>query len=282
MMTGCERRGTLVRSAGTAAAAALVAGCAAAAATPTHNGAGVNSTAGTACLKAITVVSEVRHTMAQLAAKAITPDRAATLLTHESAALSAIAATTTDETAPEAIQDVSDALSAYANGTSSTDLRSVAGNAVLGFAAVCPVSDGSFESGVSGWVVTGATLTRTPVAHDGSWAALLTSSRTTSGSATATAPVTVAVTRARSGYDIGLWARTDGKPITLTMSVIETRRGSVAGSAQQSVILNSSWQSISLRYRVKSAGSSVQVRVSVPNLPAAGSFAIDGVWALRH
>jgi hypothetical protein len=282
MMTGCRRRGTLVRSVGTAAAAALVAGCAAAAATPAHNAAGVNSTAGTACLKAIAVVSEVRHTMAQLNAKSITPDRAATLLTHESAALSTIAAKTTDETAPEAIQDVSDAVSAYANGDTDADLRSVAANAVLGFAAVCPVSDGSFESGVSGWVVTGAILTRTPVAHDGAWAGLLTSSRTTTGSATATAPLAVTVTRARSGYDIGLWARTDGKPITLTLSVVETRRGAVAGSAQQSVTLNSSWQSVSLHYRIKSAGSSVQVKLSVPDLPAAGSFAIDGVWALRH
>jgi hypothetical protein len=282
MMTGCRRHGTLVRSAGTAAAAALVAGCAAAAATPAHNAGGVNSTAGTACLKAIAVVSQVRHTMTQLDAKSIRPDRAATLLSHESAALSTIASTTTDETAPEAIQDVSDAVSAYANGDTNADLRSVAGNAVLGFAAVCPVSDGSFESGVSGWVVTGATLTRTPVAHDGAWAGLLTSSRTRNGTTTATAPLTVTVTRARSGYDIGLWARTDGKPVTLTLSVIETRRGAVAGSAQQAVTLNSSWQSVSLRYRVTSAGSSVQVRVSVPSLPAGGSFEIDGVWALRH
>lgn len=280
-MTSCKRRVAVLRGIGTAAAAVLVAGCANAAAAP-HDTAGVNSTAGTACLKAVAVVSQVRHTMSQLSAKSITPNRAAILLAHESAALSTIAATTTDETAPEAIQDVSDAVSAYASGTTNSDLRSVAGNAVLGFAAVCPGSDGSFESGVSGWVVTGATLTRTPVAHDGAWAGLLTSSRAKGGSASATAPLAVAATRARSGYDIGLWARTDGKPITVSLSVVELRGGTVVGSAHQSVTVSSTWQPLSLRYRVKSAGSSLQVRVSGSGLPASGSFAIDGLWSLRH
>ncbi|MDX6228988.1 MAG: Carbohydrate binding domain [Frankiales bacterium] len=288
MRTVHAARRRLYRGVGAAVAAASVAGCAAAAALPSGVVAGADGTAGSACLKAIAVVSDVQRTMGQLDAKSITPDRAVAALTHESSMLAGIAASTTDETAPEAIQDVADAVSAYASGAANsgsaaaTDLRSVARNAVLGFAAVCPVSDGSFESGTTGWVVTGATLTRTPVAHDGAWAGLLTSTRTKPGAATATAPLRSAVTRSRSGYDIGLWARTDGPPITLTLQIIERRGGATTGSAQQSVTLGSSWQSVSLRYRVKAAGSSLEVRVSVPGLPAGGSIAIDGVWALRH
>jgi hypothetical protein len=270
-----------------AAAAALTAGCAAAVATPAAI-TGVDGTAGVACLKATALVSGIRDTMAQLDAKTLTPDRAGKALARDAAGLSKLAASTTDQTAPEAIQDVADAVSAYAAGAAdigaaaTIDLRAVARNAVLGFAAVCPVTDGSFESGTTGWVVTGATLTRTPVAHDGAWAGLVTRAGTTQGAATATAPLASTVTRTRSGYDIGLWARTDHPPITLTLQIFERRGGTLVGSASQSVTLDSSWQPVSVRYRVKAVGSSLQVQVSAPVLPAGGSFAIDGVWALRH
>jgi hypothetical protein len=245
-----------------------------------------DNSAGPACLQSRATIEQVRTTLSRLDAKALGWSRASAQLQDEAAALSRLAGSTADESAPEAIQDVADAVAAYAvsnadgNGRAS-DLRAAVQGAVLGFAAVCPVADGGFESGTSGWTVTGAQLTRTAAAHHGSWAALLTNTGTTAADATLTAPASAA-TRNRAAYDVGLWARSDTAHLTLRLTVTEKRGGAVIRSVSAPKSLGSSWQPVSLRYRVLAPGSSLTVSVSVSSLPANGSVEIDDAWVLHH
>jgi hypothetical protein len=279
-MTTGRLRGTL----SAAAAAALLAGCATATATP---GAKVKAsvpdlTAGSACLQALRVVADLEQAMAADDTKPHQLDRVLTRLAKDQAALQSIAAGTTDPTAPEAIQDVADAVSAYIAGvTSSSDrsaeVRATARTALAGFRTVCPLGDGGFEAGTSGWTMTGGRLGRTASARSGLWAGLLTG---TGGTAVASPPAVV--TRTRTSYDVGLWVRTDGKAITATVQVVELRSGAVVGSSENSIGVTGSWQPVAVRYKVRSPGSSLQLKVSVTGLTAGGTLLMDDLWVLHH
>ena len=284
-MTAGRHQHPVTRVAAAAVLGAVLTGCAQAAAAPAA-GRAPDPTVGLACQQSRAMVEQIRATLSRLDAGTVGWARASAQLKGEAAALSSLARSTSDETAPEAIQDVADAVAAYTvsnpdGSTRTSDLRAAVQGAVLGFATVCPVTDGGFESGTTGWTATGALLTRTPAAHRGSWAALLTNTGTAASKPTLTFSPP-APTRNKAVYDVGLWARSDTAHLTLRLTLTEKRGNAVVSSATSSIGLGSGWKQVSARYRVVSPGSSLTVSVSVDSLPTKASFAIDDAWVLHR
>ena len=103
------------------------------------------------CDRAMSVMAQIRITMSKRDAGMITTRQATVQLSGESAELRSMGRSASDAVLPEALQNVSDAVSAYAAGTAdgarATDLRTVAAAAVTGFRNVCPArNDGSRQA----------------------------------------------------------------------------------------------------------------------------------------
>lgn len=98
------------------------------------------------CDKALGVLERMRRTMAKSDAHLVEATSATAELGRAVLELEAISRSTADGRLPEALQDVSDAVSAYVTGMADSpraaDLRAVAVNAVSGFTKVCPVHNG--------------------------------------------------------------------------------------------------------------------------------------------
>ena len=98
------------------------------------------------CDKALGVMERIRRTMANHDARLIDETSATAGLGRDTSELQAISRSTSDARLPEALQDVSDAVSAYVTGmvdsSRAADLRAVAVNAVSGFAKICPAQHG--------------------------------------------------------------------------------------------------------------------------------------------
>jgi PKD repeat protein len=147
------------------------------------------------------------------------------------------------------------------------------------------VRNPGFEADVSGWNTgSGAanTLTRVAGGHTGEWAAAV-----ANGSATATtcllndSPDSVRPTAAGK-YTAGLWVRADTAGATLKLRMREWSGTALAGSAVTQVVLDGSWQRVSVAYQpVVPGASTLDFNAYVSNAPPGTCFYADDAMIIR-
>ena len=234
------------------------------------------------CDRALGVIKRIRETLSHRDAQLVDATTVTIGLGRDTSELEAISTSTSDAILPEALQDVSDAVSAYATGaadsTRAADLRAVAANAVSGFAKVCPVRNGGFESGLTGWSVTGARLGLIPGSHSGAFAGRLTSVSTAPGEATLKNAVAKTFPK---GYGFAVWVRSTA-PTRMTFRLTEHRGAEVLGRTQRSTAVDTVWRAVTLSYRVVASGSSLDVIVVQTGSAAGVTLDIDDVGAVHR
>jgi hypothetical protein len=149
------------------------------------------------------------------------------------------------------------------------------------------VSNGTFETGVSGWVATPSAdgtapvpLARVAGGHSGSYAAQV--SNTSAVSTTTVlndSPNTVVNTTAGRTYHAVAWLRATRANTSLGLRMLEfSSAGSLQTSAQGSYwATDTAWHQVTVDLTTKTAGGSVDVNALAWGLPAGQSFLVDDV-----
>jgi Tol biopolymer transport system component len=163
----------------------------------------------------------------------------------------------------------------YGNGESASATRQVSVGAGI-------VANPSFESGTSGWNVSGSgsgvTLTQATGGHSGVSEARLANRGTAAANCVLNdAPNWLATTAAGTWYTASLWVRSDSPGAKLTLRLREYRKdnGAFVAAASNAITLTTAWQHVSVAYRPLTPGaSSLDYTASVDHA-AAGSGCFD-------
>lgn len=149
------------------------------------------------------------------------------------------------------------------------------------------ISNGTFEAGTSGWVVTPKAdgtapvpLARVSGGHSGSYAARV--SNTAAAAATTVlndSPNSVASTTAGRTYEATAWLRATRANITLVLRQLEYTSGNALVTSKQSSYwaTDTAWHKLTVDLVAARAGDSIDVNALVWNLGAGQSFLVDDV-----
>src|SRR4051812_26181747 len=138
------------------------------------------------------------------------------------------------------------------------------------------VTNASFESGVSGWNVSGSSpgvsLSQVPGGHSGDWAARLSHDGAAATCMLNDAPNWVTTTAAGK-YTASLWVRADAPGATLKLKLREYNQqyGWLANVASSEIVLTTSWQQVSLRLTPADPGTTTLDLTAYISDAAAGS-----------
>jgi hypothetical protein len=149
------------------------------------------------------------------------------------------------------------------------------------------ISNGTFETGTSGWVATPKAdgtapvpLTRVSGGHTGSYAAQVSN---TSAAATTTvlndSPNSVASTTAGQTYRATAWLRATRANTTLVLRLLEYTSGNALVTSKQSSYwaTDTTWHKLTLDLVASRSGDSIDLNALVWNLGAGQSFLVDDV-----
>ena len=179
-------------------------------------------------------------------------------------------------------------------GLAAAALACLAAMVAGGIAATSPVSateqdvsNGTFEAGTSGWVVTPKAdgtapvpLARVSGGHTGSYAARV--SNTSAAAATTVlndAPNSVASTTAGRTYEATAWLRAARANTTLVLRQLEYTSGNALVTSKQSSYwaTDTAWHKLTVDLVAGRGGDSIDVNALVWNLGAGQSFLVDDV-----
>ena len=117
-----------------------------------------------------------------------------------------------------------------------------------------------FESGLSGWNISGSdpgvTLTQVAGGHSGSFAARLANPGTVAATYALNDSPNWANSTTAGTYTGSLWVRSDTPGASLKLRFREYMGSTLAGTATSSVTLTSTWQQVTVTYSPVSPGSS--------------------------
>lgn len=247
-------------------------------------------TANSGCVQATPVFARALSVLNQLRHGAVTAAGARRLLAAGQAETRKLARTTSDDVLQENLAEASDAFAAFrsvmmhrnapAYQRTFTDLA----GKLTGFRRICSVGNSDFGDGTRGWAATGSNtaLTRSATAHDARWSLRVTNAGTALATAGLTdSPPWVASTL-KGPERIGLWARALTGTPAVTLRVVELSGGTVVGSNQVTMRLDSTFRFEGLTYQVRRPGaSSLSVTVSAAGMAPGHAFLVDDITIVR-
>jgi PKD repeat protein len=165
---------------------------------------------------------------------------------------------------------VTDQDGSHAQASTQVTVAAAAGNLV---------GNSSFESGLSGWNTAGSgagvTLTQASGGHSGAFGALLTNTSSTRTTCLLNDnPSWVATTHA-GVYTASLWVKAAASGASLSLRLSEVNGATQVGSNTASIVLSTSWQQITVTYKVQSPGSTLDYNAFVTNAASGTCFYAD-------
>jgi len=241
-------------------------------------------------VQATHVVGTALGVMRQLRDGSLTATGAKRLLGAGQVALERLARATSQPLLQENLAEASDAFAVFLavmlNQSVPAYQQALANltGTLAGFGRVCSDGNPDFAGGISGWEATNAStaLSRSAIAHDGQWSLQVTNAGTSPAAAGFTNSAPWAPVTLKGSDQVALWARAlQGRP-TLTLQVRELSGGSVLGSTQVTMRLDSTFRFESLTYQIRHPGaSSLSVTVSAAGLAPGDAFLVDDVTIVR-
>jgi len=246
--------------------------------------------ANSGCVQATPVIARALSVLAQLQHGAMTSAHARRQLAAGQAETGRLARTTSDDVLQENLAEASDAFAAFrpvmmdrnapAYQNTFTDLA----GKLTGFRRICSVGNSDFGSGTRGWAATGGNtaLSRSTTAHGGHWSLRVTNAGTSPAAAGLTDSPSWVSTTLKGSERIGLWARALTGTPTVTLRVLELSGGTVVGSQQVTMRLDSTFRFEGLTYQVRRPGASrLSVTVSAADLAPGEAYLVDDITIVR-
>src|SRR2546421_241699 len=144
--------------------------------------------------------------------------------------------------------------------TDTAGQSSSASSQVTVSAAANLVKNPGFETDLSGWNTSGSganiVLTRVAGSHSGGWAAQLTNTGTTTGTADLNDSPNWVKTTLPGNYVGGIWVRADTPGAIITLRFREYNGSTLVGTTSAQVALTTSWQQVSVTHTVAAPGVS--------------------------
>jgi PKD repeat protein len=144
------------------------------------------------------------------------------------------------------------------------------------------VTNGGFETDLSGWNTSGSgsniTLARVSGGHAGSWSAKLTNTGTTTSTFATLQDSPNWVTATTAGtYTGSAWVRSDTAGAILKIKLQEYNGSTLISSANGQVTLSTAWQQVSVPYVIRSPGSTLDLQLYVANPAPGTAFYADDI-----
>ena len=203
--------------------------------------------------------------------------------------LQAAADGATDDVVHQSVQDVIDSITAY---LAVLPDRSISGyddavtdtrGRLAGFRRTCPVANGSFDSGISGWApISPSSDLSQASAGRGRGHGLVLVNRGKEPSVVGATDSAAWVERTWRGvYRAGLWARAETGTPELTLMIQEKAKNAEVGEARTTVRLGVEWTFIGVSYKATGQGGPLEIRIMTDELAAATAVHLDDVAVAR-
>ena len=186
--------------------------------------------------------------------------------------LRALANTAQDDAVQEQLTYAADAAAALAAASQAGDTTAAEGarQVLSGFGRTCPVANGLFAGGTSGWAGAAAATQLTTTGTGPAGGNALQVSSTAAGSCGFTDTPRVVATTLPGSYTLRLWVRAPAGSPSVTAQLSELSGTSVVSQSTATLTATNPWQRMQVALRPKSSGhSSLAIAVS-SNSTAAG------------
>jgi hypothetical protein len=242
------------------------------------------------CVQAVPVVERALGVLRQLRHGAMASTDARRSLAAEQAEFSRLARATSNTVLQENLAMASDSFTAFRsvtlnrNAPAYGDTFSNLAGTLAGFRRICSVGNSGFETGTRGWAAANGNtaLSRSTTVHNGHWSLQVTNAGMSSAAAGFTSSPSWVPTTLKGSEQIGLWARALTGTPTVTLQVRELSGGTVVGSRQVTMRLDSAFRFEYLTYQVRRPGTSrLSVTVSAADLAPGEAFVVDDVTIVR-
>ena len=268
--------------------AALLAGCGNQAQGTVALSAGDRSAIG-ACVSAVASVDHALDTVVGAENGSLGRAAAGRRLSDVTSSLRAAADGVTDGVVQQSLQDVIDSIRAY---LAVLPDRSISGyddavtdtrGRLAGFRRICPVDNGSFDSGISGWApISPSSDLSQASAGRGRGHGLVLVNRGKEPSVVGATDSAAWVDRTWRGvYRAGLWARAETGTPELTLMIQEKSRSAVVGEARTTVRLGVEWTFVGVSHNASGAGGPLEIRILTDELAAGMAVHLDDVAVAR-
>jgi hypothetical protein len=288
-----RRRAVAAAAVVAAVGSAVLAGCgqetlaaqraqAAAAATASAEAVSGNSS----CMTLMPVAEQALSVLRPLERGGLAGAQAQRLLAADQAEIGKLAHSTSDTALQEDLAQASDAFTAFQavmmnrNAPAYPDTLANLSGTLTGLRRVCSVGNSDFGGGTQGWAAANSNtaLSRSATAHTGRWSLQVTNAGKNAGAAGFTDSPSWVSTTLKGSEQVGLWARAVTGTPTLTLQVQELSGGTVVGSRQVTMKLDSTFRFVDLSYQVQRPGASkLNVTVSAADLAPGGAFLADDI-----